>query len=94
MRDVVRRLQDGWYGNETPYQPCDDEFTRGTSCAGLVRQAIKCADTEYVPLCAGLEGAIGTLQVDQAHQPDHTEASIDAYLEMVAVDDDWGEGKA
>ena len=37
MRDVVRRLQDGWYGNEHRLLPCDNVFTCGTTCAGLVQ---------------------------------------------------------
>ena len=94
MRDVVRRLQDGWYGNEHRLKKGDNEFTRGTTCKKLVALALRCAHAEYLPLCSGLEGTIGALKIDPAHVPDRTEAPIDSYLEMVALDDDGEVGEA
>ena len=49
---------------------------------------------EYLPLCTGLEGAIGTLQVGPTHVPDRKETPIDSYLEMMALDDNEEAGLA
>ena len=35
--------------------------------------ALRCSNNTYLPLCRGLEGAIGALQVDPAHVPNPTE---------------------
>ena len=93
MRDVVRRLQDGWYGNDHCLQPGNHKYTPGTTCKRLVKIAQQCADTEYLPLCPGIAGNISALEIDPTHVPDRKEAPIDSYLEMVALSDDGEEGE-
>ena len=63
IRDVVRRLhlQDGWCGNENHLKESNAEFTCGMRCRKLVEVALQYANVEYLPLCTGLKGAIGTL---------------------------------
>mmetsp|Transcript_30291 Transcript_30291/g.37002 ORF Transcript_30291/g.37002 Transcript_30291/m.37002 type:complete len:99 (+) Transcript_30291:163-459(+) len=80
MKDVVRRLQDDWYGNDNRLQPTDNEFTRKTNCEGLVKKCRKAGDTEFILLCPGLEGRIGALIIDESHQRDTTEIPIDSLV--------------
>ena len=36
-------------------------------CCKLFLKTIKMANTKYIPLCAGLSGELGSLQVDDNH---------------------------
>ena len=80
MKDVVRRLQDGWYGNDHRLQPRDIEFKTKTRCEALVKKCRASGDKEYIPLCPGLEGRIGNLTVDEAHERDTSEIPIDSLV--------------
>ena len=77
MKDVVRRVQDGWYGNEDQYERTHCEYTPGTNCAGLVKNAIDSMDKEFIPLSPGLEGRIGELTIDTLHEQNKEEIPID-----------------
>ena len=80
LKDVVNRLQDGWYGNDDHLPTTDIEYTRGTTCEGLVKKAIDAMDKEFIPLCPGIQGQIGRLTVDETHVRDTSEIPIDSFV--------------
>ena len=80
LRDVVRRLQDGWYGNDHRLEPSDDEYTKGTRCQRLVEMAIRDTDNEFIPLCPGLSGRIGALTIDGEHVRNRSKIPIDEMI--------------
>ena len=86
MKDVVRRLRAGWYGNEDSVSPENDEYHTGTSCNGLVLRSIDAMDKRYIPLCPGLSGKIGALEIDYTHQPDKKNIPIDCLVVDLAKD--------
>ena len=51
MKDVIRRLQDGWYGNDHQIESTDNEYTKGVRCEPLIRKCEECANAEYIALC-------------------------------------------
>ena len=80
MKDVVRRLQDGWYGNEDKFDKKNNEYTEGIRCDGLVRKYEECCNAEYTPLCPGLQGQIGSLTIDPDHVQDRSKIPIDSLV--------------
>ena len=52
--------------------------------------ALRCSNNEYLPLCRGLAGVIGALQVDPAHVPNPTEVPSEV-RHLGRVDEDDGE---
>ena len=80
MKDVIRRLQQGWYGSPPNISPQSDEYHGGVSCEGLIRRSITAADTQYIPLCPGLSGKIGELKIDLTHEPDQSNIPVDCLV--------------
>ena len=80
MKDVIRRLQDGWYGNDHQIESTDNEYTKGVRCEPLIRKCEECANAEYIALCPGLQGQIGNLEIDETHDRDTTQIPIDSFV--------------
>jgi hypothetical protein len=68
MKDTVRRLCDGWYGNVDTFEKGDDEFHAVGDCKKLVQHAISCADTTFTPFSHGISGTIGTLTINPQYE--------------------------
>jgi transposase len=90
MKHTVQHLREGWYGNTEQFintnQPPDDE-NRGeirrkepVDCDRLFRLAIKIVNEKFIPMCDGIQGTIGALQVDKNHKPDRTGINIDMFI--------------
>ena len=86
MKDVVRRLQDGWYGNEHQLQPTDVQYRTGITCKGLVSKAIEAGNNEYIPLCPGINGRIGELTIDHTHKHDTSKIPVDSFVVDITKD--------
>ena len=86
MKDVLRRLQDGWYGNENQLQPTDVEYTTGTTCEGLVRKEIKAGDKEYIPLSLEINERIGELIINHTHKRDTSKIPVDSFVVDITKD--------
>ena len=65
-----------------------------TTCKGLVALTLRCSNNAYLPLCRGLAGAIGALQVDPAHVPNPTEVPSEVRHLRRVDEDDGEEGEA
>ena len=89
MKDTVRRLRDGWYGNNERFHEGDDEFHAVTDCKKLVTHSIGCADSTYIPLCDGISGAIGALTLDDKYERDTTGIPIDTLVVDLTNQDDY-----
>ncbi len=89
--DVVRRLQDGCYGNDYRFQVPHNDYTKGTTCEVLVKKAISRADNEYIPLCPEVECKIGALTIDESYEPDRSEIPIDYLVVDLTKEDDLHE---
>ena len=94
MRDVVKHLREGWYGNVNKY--CDGQSLKKLSvdCRKLWKTCLDIAGTKFVPICDGISGKIGSLVVDETF----VDESIDLPIDTLVVDltrddefvDDWG----
>ena len=80
MKEVIRRQQDGWYGNEHRIEFTNNEYIKGVRCEGLIHKCEECANDEYIALCPGLQGRIGDLEIDETHDHDTTQIPIDSFV--------------
>ena len=72
MKDVIRRLRDGWSGNDDRLQPGEMEYTTGTRCERLIQHVIDAMDNYFIPIAPGITGRIGQLTIDRAHECDRS----------------------
>lgn len=63
MRDTVKNLQEGWYGNYFGVGERPEEIIKPVNCEGLVKNSIEAANKIFIPMCKdlGLSGSIGNL---------------------------------
>ena len=86
MRDVVRRIRDGWCKNDDHRAELDPEHAKGTSCEGLVKKADRAANEMFMPMCPGITGTIGDLEVDETCERDTSEMPIDELVVDITED--------
>ena len=80
MQKTVELLREGWYGTGSKYPPSDERFKAPVDCRKLVLNSWKLATTKFVPLCNGLSGEIGNLNVDADHTPEPLVFPIDTLV--------------
>ena len=92
MREVVKALREGWYGNGNAYPANHPLSKRAVDCSGLWRTALHCAGTIYVPICDGISGEIGDLVIDDSHTDELCDIPIDTLvLDMTNEETDYDE---
>jgi hypothetical protein len=92
MKDTVRHLHNGWYGNANMFQEDDDKFHAVTECKKLVQHAISSVDATFIPLSDGISGTIGALTNNLDYERDTTGIPIDTLVVDLTngLDDDDG----
>ena len=80
MRETVRYLQEGWYGNKDAYLSSHLLHKKPVSCQKLWRTCRNIDGTKYVNLCVGLEGMIGDLKIDETYIPEDVTLPIDTLV--------------
>jgi hypothetical protein len=83
MKETVEYVREGWYGNLEEYDKDNNQFTyrrvrkEPTNCYSLFMHTINEANTKFIPICSGLKGIMGELEVDQDHVPNREGLPID-----------------
>lgn len=80
MRDVVHYLREGWYGNAEKHPPGHPLRKQKVDCRKLWMHCLKDASTKFVPLCGGLEGCVGSLNVDETYKDGEVIIPIDTLV--------------
>ena len=80
MRETVWLLREEWYGTGETY--LDGHPLRKTKidCNKLIEHSTKIASAKFVPVCRGLEGTIGSLNIDENYMAEPCEVPIDTLV--------------
>jgi len=99
MKQCIADLREGWYGNRHlfPDDATEDSvlagnirrrFKKPVDCSKLIAKSIHFANTKFIPLCAGIAGTIGALEVDPDHEKNTTGLPIDLFvIDLTRMDD-------
>ena len=101
MSETIRLLCEGWYGTGKTYQAYDIRHKEEIDCSKLWAKSLGFATTKFVPICQGISGTMGELQVDENYVAEPHDLPIDTLVLDFAnnsVDDnetgvDEGEGE-
>jgi transposase len=89
MKETVRQLREGWYGNADTFPVGHALHKAPVSCNKLFNESVHAAGTKFVPLCDGISGPINALIVDPTYQDDEIDIPIDALvLDLARVDEE------
>jgi hypothetical protein len=90
MRQTIKHLREGWYGNLSLFQESQGEAVSinnyeiqpkdPVDCNKLFRKSIKMANEKFIPMCEGITGCIGSLLIDRDHIPNQTGMPIDMLI--------------
>ena len=80
MKDLVKHLREGWYGNKWDVPDGDSNLKEPVDCQKLFNEAVKAAETKFIPLCGGISGKIGSLVVDETYEDEEVDIPIDALV--------------
>ena len=81
MKEVVKYLREGWYGNGNKYVHGHPFKKLPVSCQKLWRKCKNVAGTKFVGLCGGLSGTIGHLIVDPDYVDERVALPIDTLVQ-------------
>jgi hypothetical protein len=83
MSEVVELLREGWYGAKAK-EGEDNEFKKKACRVDhLFNKAIHMANTKFIKMCDGLDGAIGALEIKDNHQANYKELPIDMLINTI-----------
>ena len=80
MKEVVRYLRDGWYGNGEEFLAGHPYRKRPVDCRKLWKTCVNVAGTKFVPLYGGILGMIGDLVVDETWVDEEVTLPIDTMV--------------
>ena len=80
MKKVVQYLREGWYGNGDAYVVGHPLRKRPVSCKKLWVTCLKMAGTNFVSICDGIEGQIGTLVIDDTFRYESVMLPLDTLV--------------
>ena len=87
MKDIVKYLREGWYGNGEAFILGHPYRKRPVDCGKLWTTCLNFARTKYIPLCEGISGSIGELIVDKNYEDERVELPIDTLVLKIASDE-------
>jgi hypothetical protein len=92
MKETVRHLREGWYGNNDTFPVGHSLHKAPVDCHKLFVESVKAAATKFVPLCDGISGTMGALIIDPTYQEDEIDIPIDALvLDLARFDEEDGD---
>ena len=80
MKEVVKYLHEGWYSNRKAYPENHLLFKSSVDCCALWKTCLNFVKTIYVPICEGIKGKIGSLDVDKNHRDEICDIPIDTLV--------------
>ena len=82
MKDVVKNLREGWYGNGDDYPVGHPLRKQPVDCRKLWQKCLDIAGTKFVTLCEDITGKIGSL-VDAE---EFTNEPVDILIDTLVID--------
>ena len=82
MKDVVKNLREGWYGNGDDYPVGHPLRKQPVDCRKLWQKCLDIAGTKFVTLCEGITGKIGSL----VETEDFTNEPVDIPIDTLVID--------
>jgi hypothetical protein len=80
MRDTIRQLRQGWYGNGDEFEEDHKSYHAPVRCHALWETCLRIAAAKFVPLVDGLEGEIGSLTCDAEYERPVVQLPIDTLV--------------
>ena len=80
MSETIRLLCEGWYGTGNTYPEGDIRHKGEIDCFKLWNKSLGFATTKFVPICQGVSGTIGELQVDENYVAEPHDLPIDTLV--------------
>lgn len=78
--EMVSQLREGWYGNGNTHPVGHYLHKEPVDYCKLFLQAREAVRTKFIPMCNGISGTIGALEVDPDYQEDEVDIPIDALV--------------
>jgi hypothetical protein len=92
MKGMVRNIREGWYGNDDTFRVGDLRHKAPADSKKLFAESVKAAATKFIPLCEGISGTIGALNIDPTYQEFEIDIPIDALvLDLARIDEEDGD---
>ena len=82
MQNVVKYLREAWYGSTGTFDVNNVTNKCPVDCRNLWAQCLTIAGTKFVPLCEGIYGEVGNLEVNDSFRYE----SFDLPIETLVVD--------
>ena len=80
MKDTIRLLCEGWYGNGHIYSQDHPDYKGPVDRSKLWDTCIEVAGTIFVKICKGISGSIGGLIIDNDYKTEDVKLSIDTLV--------------
>jgi hypothetical protein len=88
MRETVKYVREGWYGNEESWDKNNDEIRsdycnvrkQATDCNALFQHTINQANTTFIPICSGISGVMGELIINETHKANKEGLPVDMLI--------------
>ena len=80
MSETIQLLREGWYGTGNTYEPGDIRRKEEIDCSKLWAKSLGFATTKFVPICQGISGTMGELQVDKNYVAEPHDLPIDTLV--------------
>ena len=82
MQNVVKYLCEVWHGNDDMFGITATKNKCSFDCCKLWARCLTITGTKFVPLCEGISGEIGKLEVDDLFRYE----SVNLYIDILVVD--------
>ena len=76
-KETVRLLREGWYGTLDKFPEGDLHRKAQVNCKALWEHSLNLVTTKFVPICHGIEGTIGSLEIDETFVHESVNVPID-----------------
>jgi len=80
MKDIVKYLREGWYGNGNQFIDGHPYQKKLVNCQKLWNTCLKFARTKYIPLCHGISGTVEDLVIDENYIDEEVDVPIDTLV--------------
>ena len=85
MKETIRLLQKGWYGNLLMYLEGHPLQKHPVNCSKLWNKCLEIAGTKFVTMCEGISGKIGALNIDTTYQSGTPVLPIDTLVSHLLI---------
>ena len=79
-KETVRLLREGWYGTLDKFPEGDLHRKAQVNCKALWERSLNLATTKFVPICHGIKGTIGSLEIDETYVHESVNVPIDTLI--------------